>query len=276
MKVAVCCIGRMENRYINEFINHYLELGVDKIFIYDNNYDGEEYFEDTIPNELLNDKVEIINFRNKSYCQLESYQDCYDKHNKDYDWMLFIDIDEYLHINNFNNIKDFLKQEKFNNFNMIHINWLCYGDNNLVNYEDKPLKDRFNIPILPLDFKKNGNTFKQNEHIKSIIRCSSVDVVWKSTPHTPSNYINCCDASGNECNSVSPFKLIDYTYAYFKHYTTKTIEEWLDVKVKRGYPDGNKYFFNVHNPIECFFEENKITEEKIKFIKQKGYKTLLF
>ena len=44
IKVAVCCIGRQENRYINEFISHYLNLGVDKIFIYDNNGYDEEYF----------------------------------------------------------------------------------------------------------------------------------------------------------------------------------------------------------------------------------------
>ena len=46
MKVCVCCIGRRENRYINEFIEHYLTIGVDKIFIYDNNHGEEEHFED--------------------------------------------------------------------------------------------------------------------------------------------------------------------------------------------------------------------------------------
>ena len=45
MKVALCCIGRLENRYIREYVGFYLGIGVDKVFLYDNNYDGEEYFE---------------------------------------------------------------------------------------------------------------------------------------------------------------------------------------------------------------------------------------
>ena len=55
MKIALCCIGRLENRYIREYVGFYLGIGVDKVFLYDNNYDGEEYFEDvigvTIPRE---------------------------------------------------------------------------------------------------------------------------------------------------------------------------------------------------------------------------------
>ena len=39
MKVALCCIGRLENRYIKEYVDFYLGIGVDKIFLYDNNYD---------------------------------------------------------------------------------------------------------------------------------------------------------------------------------------------------------------------------------------------
>ena len=46
MKVALCCIGRLENQYAVEFVEHYKKLGFDKIFVYDNNHSDEEYFED--------------------------------------------------------------------------------------------------------------------------------------------------------------------------------------------------------------------------------------
>lgn len=271
MKVAVCCIGRQENRYVNEYINHYLSIGVDKIYIYDNNYNGEEYFEDVIPSDFINDKVEIIDFRNKSNCQVIAYQDCYDKHNNEYDWMLFIDCgDEYLYMEGFNNIKDFLKQDKFNAFDLIHINLMNYGDCNKVFYEDKPLKERFHTPILPLDWKKNLSVC-ENDHVSSIVRGKLKNVLWVATPHTPHGDLKCCDASGKSCLSQSPFLKFDYTYAHFKHYTTKTIEEWLNVKVKRGYPDGNKDYFIQNNPIVEFFKSNEVTKEKIDFLKENGY-----
>jgi hypothetical protein len=48
MKVALCCIGRMENQYAEEFVKWYKNLGFDKIFIYDNNHGDEEHFEDVL------------------------------------------------------------------------------------------------------------------------------------------------------------------------------------------------------------------------------------
>lgn len=269
MKVAVCCIGRMENRYINEFINHYLCLGVDKIFIYDNNYDGEDRFEDVIPNELLGNKIEIINYRNRSICQMASYQDCYDKHNKEYDWILFIDCDEYLYMEGFDDIKLFLSQDKFKEYELIHINWMQYDDNNHILYEDKPLKERFTRPILPLDGK-------HNLLIKSILRGGLEKISWRATPHSPYNRLKCCKASGEADKSWYLINNdIDFSYAHFKHYSKKTIDEWLEIKVKRGFPDGNKDLFKKINFIENFFEINEKTEEKINFIKEKGLGHLL-
>ena len=37
MKVALCAIGKEENLYALEFVNHYQNLGYGHIFIYDNN-----------------------------------------------------------------------------------------------------------------------------------------------------------------------------------------------------------------------------------------------
>ena len=116
MKVALCCIGRQENRYIREFVEYYKNLGVDKIFLYDNNYDDEEHFEDVINDYIENGFVEITDFRNKSICQLEAYQDCYDRRSKEYDWICFFDIDEFLEFSDSNDIKTFLSDEKFTSF----------------------------------------------------------------------------------------------------------------------------------------------------------------
>lgn len=107
MKVALCCIGRLENSYIKEYVDFYLGIGVDKIFLYDNNYNGEEYFEDVINEYISNGSVEVVNFRNQSYCQLKAYQDCYDKHSSEYDWFCFFDIDEFIAFQNVKTIKEY-------------------------------------------------------------------------------------------------------------------------------------------------------------------------
>lgn len=268
MKVALCCIGRLENRYAVEFVEFYgIHHGVDKIFVYDNNYDGEEHFEDVLQPYIDGGLVEIVDFRNKSICQLEAYQDCYDRHGNEYDWICFFDFDEYIGLEKEKTLRDLLLTRIYDNYDVIHINELIFGDGGNVYYENKPLIERFKIPVMPIDFKKTYN-FPENCHIKSIVKGGLKNVVWGLTPHTPSNPLNACDAAGNPCKSQSPF-VIPYVYKniMLRHYNTKTIEEFYTVKVKRGYPDGNKDFFKKNSWIDDFFKENVRTPEKEAFIR---------
>ncbi len=264
MKVALCCIGRLENRYIKEYVDFYLGIGVDKIFLYDNNYDGEEYFEDVINEYISNGSVEIVNFRNQSYCQLKAYQDCYDKHSSEYDWFCFFDIDEFIAFQNVKTIKEWLSLPIYSDYDMIHINFLTFNDNNLIKYENKPVLERFTNVVKPLTFSKRNGVI-ENNHIKSVIK-GNICVEWKETPHTPSNEINCCDATGKKCDSKKPFIPFIYSNVLLRHFPTKTIEEYRDIKVKRGYPDGNKNFFKENDWVNEFFLYNERTKEKMDFL----------
>ena len=56
MKVYVCALAKNEHLYINEWVNHYVKLGVDKIFIFDNDdskYYGNYVFVSFYPNKEL-------------------------------------------------------------------------------------------------------------------------------------------------------------------------------------------------------------------------------
>ena len=53
--MCICTLGKKENKYIREYIGHYKALGVDKIFLYDNNDIDDEKFED-----VLSDYVSIF------------------------------------------------------------------------------------------------------------------------------------------------------------------------------------------------------------------------
>ena len=52
LSFAMCSIGKLENLYVRDFIIYYLELGVDKFYIYDNNEIDGEKFEDVIQDFL--------------------------------------------------------------------------------------------------------------------------------------------------------------------------------------------------------------------------------
>lgn len=263
MSVALCCIGRLENQYAREFVAHYKKLGFDKIFIYDNNQADEEHFEEVIQEYVDDGFVDIVNYRDKKQSQLDAYNDCYLLHGKEYDWFAFFDFDEFLIIEQDDNIQTFLKQ--FQDFQCILVNWMIMDDNNLVTNDGRPLMERFTHPM---DFDRGVTySFSENCHVKAIVRGGLDSVLWKATPHSPSCNLVSCDTLGRGC-LCSPLKKYTFKGAYIKHFTTKTIEEWLEVKKKRGYPDGNSDWFEKNDAVAHFFLINEHTDEKDKFAKE--------
>lgn len=267
MKTALCCIAKLENNYLREFVHHYLNLGFDHIYIYDNNdTDGEEVY------SVLGDfsyyrYVTILNARGKEKIQLEAYHDCYNTFGKYYDWMAFFDCDEFLVINE-KDINTFLSKDIFLNVHSIHINWVCYGDNENILYENKPLHKRFPNPILPLNYCPDNSLIPHNNYIKTILKTNLRNLVWCNDPHyLVINDLMCKIGNGDNCtHNFSLTNQPNYSDVYLRHYVTKSLEEWINVKMKRGYADDNHEKENELLTLERFFELNKYTKEKQDFI----------
>ena len=143
IKVCICTLGKNENRYIREFVQYYEKFGVDKIFLYDNNNINDEKFEEVINDYIKKKLVKIFNWRGIHKAQILIYKDCYFKYNKIFDWFIFYDIDEYIYLKNYSNIKEFLTESKFNHCNKIYLNWVFHTDNNLLKYDNRTLHERF-------------------------------------------------------------------------------------------------------------------------------------
>ncbi len=260
--IALCCIAKCENDYILEFVDYYFSIGVDKIYIYDNNAVDGESLQDVMFDYVSKGKCEIINFRGKKVCQLAAYQDCYDKHSKEFGWIMFFDCDEFLVLNKHDNLREFLNRPCLKPFQLIHINWMVYGDSDLLYNDGRPMMQRFTKPVLPLDFKYRSN-FPENNHIKTILRGGLKNVRWIHTSHDAIvDYYRCCNASGIECDPNSAVSDFDHSVAYLRHFYTKTISEWIEIKQKRGYPDHEDGENGITADIESFFKINKKTKEK--------------
>ena len=48
IKICLCSIGKKENLYAKEYVNHYQKIGYNHIYIYDNNDENGEKFEDVL------------------------------------------------------------------------------------------------------------------------------------------------------------------------------------------------------------------------------------
>ena len=142
-KVCVCTLGKEENRYIREYVQHYEKYGVDKIFLYDNNNINGERFETSIGDYAEKGFVEILNWRGKKQALFKIMNDCYQKNFRAYDWLIFYELDEFIHLSNYSNVKLFLNEEKFNKCNLVYLNLICHTDNSQLYYENKSLVERF-------------------------------------------------------------------------------------------------------------------------------------
>ena len=242
-KICICAIGKNENLYIKEFVNYYEKLGYKHIYLYDNNDINGERFEDVIQKEIEKGFVSIINYRGyrgkEQNPQFDAYENCYEKNNKNYTWISFFDIDEYLELVPSNmKAKNFFDQEKFKLCEVIKLNWLLYKTKESLYYENAPLHKRMVIPLIGI---------KENEHIKSTVRGNLTPNYWSHTinPHTSINNFNTCSSSGIIINSSSPFNSpVEHQYAYIKHYHFRSFEE-LCLKIKRGRPVPNYKEFRL-------------------------------
>ena len=91
-------LGREENKYIREFIEYYLKLGVGKFILGDNNLPNKEKFSDILQDYIKDGIVDIIELFGLTLGQSELYQMAYDKYKTKCNWFLLFDFDEYLEI----------------------------------------------------------------------------------------------------------------------------------------------------------------------------------
>ena len=255
----------MENRYIREFVEHYFFIGINKIIIYDNNEKNGEKMDEILKDYIINDFVTIHNFRGKKHSQMKAYNEMYKKFRFQYEWIMFFDVDEFLNIIQYKNIHYFLREKKYDNCDVIHLQWVVYDDNDLLYYDNRPLSVRFTRPIFKI--------FKDNLLVKSIFKTNK-KVKFKDAHSPIGKRLKKCDVNGKSSFSVLPKKNLaiesNLTIPYIKHYKCKTIEEFF-LKLIRGdvyySTDPLKIFTK-----KIFFEHNKWTKEKEeignKFINQ--------
>ena len=253
MRVELCAIAKNEHLYINEWVSHYIKLGFDRITIYDNDNVDSPYIGDFIEEKYKN-KVNIINVRgiHKKAFQHECYNNFYKSNN--FDWVFFCDIDEFL--TGIDNVKDFLKQKRFNQFAQIRVKWLLFGDDDKITRDmSKNVYGYFRKPILDNRLSNQGKAFIRGNIKLEIHSCHFVENLFS------------CYPNGVPCSSTN-MDLLNYDNqsVYLFHYMTKTLDEFIKQKLNRGDAVWEKRAIDFN----YYWKINKKTKEKIEYIHNLG------
>ena len=256
MKVALCTIAKLENRYIRDFVIYYMKLGIDHITIYDNNDPNSEKIDPVISDLIRKGFVDIIDVRGKKAYQMKAYEEYFKNNYDKYDWICYFDVDEYLYLVHDKNIKDYLSRPIFREYEIIHINWKIFDDNDLLLYENIPVYKRFTRVATVKG--KFGKDFPENDHIKSIIRTTINKNQKFPNPHTiKGDDFSVCDNAGNKVKNEPFVHPANWKLAEIRHYQCKTIEEFCEIRLTRG-----RATTNGTHKIDQFKTLNQWTKDK--------------
>lgn len=123
---SVCCIFKDEAKYLGEWIEYNRIIGVDHIYMYNNN--STDDFRSII-DSYNGGYITLIDWP-KDYAQMEAYEDCYNQYREETNWLAFWDIDEFVCPFYDTDIKDFVK--RYEGYPALMVYWMLFGTNGLM------------------------------------------------------------------------------------------------------------------------------------------------
>lgn len=259
--IVICAIAKNEHLYINDWVKYHINLGFDHIYVFDNDDLNAQFMGDFIDKDLV-DKISFIDVRgmHKQWFQQECYNKFYQENKDNFAWCAFIDIDEYIVLQDWKSIKEMLSDNLFKSVLSIKLHWHMFGDENTI-------KRDLSIPV--------------NEFFKTIIWDENKKLWWQGKQITKGGLIgaeihnhNCfidnkiigqVTADGLPCveeNEARDLSGNVSVKAYLNHYMTKTLDEFLNQKMGRSDAMFAKRLLNC----DYFWQLNEKTPEKLKYI----------
>lgn len=241
MKFCIFTVIKDEHNYLDEWIKYHLDLGINRIFIYEDITNKKSHKE--ITNKY--DNVELKSCY-EIYCgerkerQLLYFRKFLSllKMKNEYDWCFFIDIDEFLTFDNnsfdLNNIF-----EQFNDYMGVELSWQNYNANGHIykpigNVIDNYTQKCNQLKRLEKDYSARKLAININKYIASEV-AMNIHMIFK----------------GNWCNTdfSTDRRIYSFDKIYIRHYICKSFEEWCNKIFVRGQMYGSK-------KLDDFFEFN--------------------
>lgn len=241
MDPVICCIVCNEDDYMDEFINHYLSIGFNKIYIYDNAPQPT--------NKDMHPYVQVIHYPGTFFgLQLSAYNHFLQHYASQHTHVGFFDADEFLLLKKHTNIKDLLNEYMGDRGGALCVNWVFYGSNGLTTKDDRPLKIRFT--------KRQTGV---HEHIKCISRIKDIHSL--PSPHFPNlkPSFHVYDTNGNIVHGHDNH-IGDDRVMQLNHYYVKTPEEFKKKMAMPRADTGQPRPSEFHQKLWDAFDRNEVDD----------------
>ena len=256
--LAFVLTAKNESAYIEEWINFHLKQGVSHFIIYDN--ESTDNFYDILIPYIEAGIVTYYRLKGK-FRQTDAYNMALVNYGRKFKYMGFIDCDEFVFVRKLprgmgegGTLYDFMEQfmSYHKNAGGIGINWCMFGSSG---HHKKPKGG-----VLENFTMRAEKDFGTNRLIKTI--CDPMKVLSIPSVHFPiyRRGFHNLDEEGNIiAHGYSLTKEVRFDKIRINHYYTKSKEEYMINKIKRGYADST-----VRNIDDFYFcDRNEVIDTEI-------------
>lgn len=227
--LSVVVIAKDEGLYINEWIAFNKAVGVDHIYLYDN--DSSDGLRKKISSYMDEGYVSYRLISGKKR-QCDAYNDAIDRYKNESKYMMFIDVDEFVFpVSAQEQLKDvvdsYFRKHRF--VGGVAINWLIFGSSGKEKFEDGLVIERFT--------KRAKYEFEANKQYKVVVdprKCFSF-----ICPHYPMYLAGYSMISDDGARLKADRFSSEYRTLRCNHYFAKSFEEF-SIKRNRGMADRNQ------------------------------------
>lgn len=261
MYFCLTTIIKNEHKFLDEWIQYHINLGINKIFIFEDiNSKSHKDICDKYDNVELN-SVKIFYEDDIQYIsQITTFKKIlkFVDYQYIYDWCFYLDIDEFI---TFENNDDSLEKifTLYNDYDFVQLQWMNYNANNHIYSLDNVIESYTEKCWFLQESIKNHSRNKLAIHIKNY-----KNIMNNVFNHHHAKY-NYCKTNFDRNKDTLCYKKI-----YIRHYITKSFEDWIYKIYIRGQFYNSKKFndFFILNPNMNKNELLKLVPKILKKYKQ--------
>lgn len=228
--VCIASILREEERFVDEWLAYHRMLGVDHFYLYDD--DPRNKLRESI--RLHGDYVTVVPWFGKHEAlpgrnrQTKAYTHWLSKAGPQFEWVCFLDLDEFVVLRRHSKLKSFLGD--VGNCDSVSLFWRNFGHNGY--YEDPP-----DLVTESLTRRKR----QSGRQYKSITRTTSIQAVESAHRCVLRPGASVCDANGRRFSSDAWTGDHDGVFydAYVNHYYCRSFAHWMN-RPRRGATTDNE------------------------------------
>ncbi|MEI8365343.1 MAG: glycosyltransferase family 92 protein [Parachlamydiaceae bacterium] len=234
-QLCVCAIFQNESRFLKEWIDYHLLVGVEHFWLYNN--ESDDAYREILQPYIDAGTVDLYEWPNKwpqeSFfygCQAYAYQDALSKAKKATTWLAVIDVDEFIVPLDSLSVLETLRKH-YRRFSGVGVHWQTFGTSGVDFIHPGELM------IEKLTRKANKNNYF-NGWVKSIFKVK--DVVTMLHPHVPVYLPGKFQVNTNKEQDVSGKKIVT-EHLQLNHYWTRDKYHLHQVKLPRYIKWGETY-----------------------------------